>query len=106
MKIKLQAAKSKIHISCDLWTSPNSLTILGIIAHYVDEDGKLQRSNLALKSIIGDHTGEHLAEIILEVLEEWGIVSKLGFFMMDNAQSNNVMVRAIQKGIYTNFSSF
>ena len=102
MKSKLQAAKSKIHISCDLWTSPNSLVILGIIAHYVDEDGKLQRSNLALKSIIGDHTGEHLAEVILKVLQEWGIVSKLGFFMMDNAQSNDVLLRVIQRGICTN----
>lgn len=105
IKNKLHAAKSKVHISCDLWTSPNSLAILAIIAHYVDADGKLQRSNLALKSIIGDHKGEHLAEITLEVLQEWGIVSKLGFFMMDNAQSNDVMVRAIQKGIYTNFYS-
>jgi hypothetical protein len=85
MKSKIQAAKSKIHISCDLWTSPNSLAILGIIAYYVDEDSKLQRSNLALKSIIGDYTEEHLTEIILKVLQEWGIVLKLGFFMMDNA---------------------
>jgi hypothetical protein len=98
MRTKIQAAKSKIHISCDLWTSLNSLAILGIIAHYVNEDGKLQQSNLALRSIIGDHTGEHLAEVILEVLQEWGIISKLGFFMMDNAQSNDVLVRTIQKG--------
>ena len=70
MKSKLQATKSKIHIFYDLWTSLNSLVILGIIAYYVDEDSKLQQSNLALKSIIGDHTGEHLAEVILKVLQE------------------------------------
>ena len=32
IKATLQKARSKIHISCDLWTSPNSLTILGITA--------------------------------------------------------------------------
>ncbi|KFA45512.1 hypothetical protein S40293_10332 [Stachybotrys chartarum IBT 40293] len=30
VKQRIQSAKSRIHISCDLWTSPNSLAILGI----------------------------------------------------------------------------
>ncbi|RKK07528.1 hypothetical protein BFJ65_g17733 [Fusarium oxysporum f. sp. cepae] len=29
VKQRIQSAKSRIHISCDLWTSPNSLAILG-----------------------------------------------------------------------------
>ncbi len=65
MKEVLLAARSRIHISCDLWTSPNSLAILGIIAHFVDKDGTLQAMVLALKSIVGDHTGESLVMPIL-----------------------------------------
>ena len=98
MKAKIQSARSKIHISCDVWTSPNSLAILGVIAHYIDEEGTLQHTNLALKSIIGDHTGESLAVAIIEVLEDWGFASKLGFIVSDNAAPNDVMMRVLQRG--------
>jgi len=98
MAQQIQSARSKIHISCDLWTSPNSLAILGIIAHFINENGKLQHCTLALKDIIGDHGGENLAKAMMEVLEEWGFVSKLGFFTMDNATNNDVMMRALQRG--------
>ncbi|KAK2922896.1 hypothetical protein FoTM2_017136 [Fusarium oxysporum f. sp. vasinfectum] len=51
VKQRIQSAKSRIHISCDLWTSPNSLAILGVVAHYVTEDGQLEHHVLALKDI-------------------------------------------------------
>jgi hypothetical protein len=85
-------ARSKIHISCDLWTSSNLLAILGVVAHFVTEDGKLQRCVLALKDIIGKHTGENLAQAMVEVLEEWRFASKLGYFVMDNAENNDTMM--------------
>ena len=31
----LQRARSKIHISCDVWTSTNGLSLLGVVAHFV-----------------------------------------------------------------------
>ena len=106
IKKQIGSAKSKVHISCDLWSSPNSLVILGIIAHYIDEDGKLQHSTLALPSAVGDHTGEHLCEVLMAVLKDWGLGEKLGFFMMDNAPNNDVMMRALQRGKTVLFSSW
>jgi hypothetical protein len=41
-QVKLQYALSKVHFTVDLWTSPNSLAILGMIAHYVSKTGVLQ----------------------------------------------------------------
>ena len=35
----LQDALTNIHLSIDLWTSPNALAILGIVAHYITADG-------------------------------------------------------------------
>ncbi|WKT54430.1 hypothetical protein QSH57_005014 [Fusarium oxysporum f. sp. vasinfectum] len=51
VKQRIQSAKSRIHISYDLWTSPNSLAILGVVAHCVTEDGQLEHHVLALKDI-------------------------------------------------------
>ena len=42
LKGELQKAQSLVHFSFDLWTSPNHLALLGIVAHFVDEFGQNQ----------------------------------------------------------------
>jgi hypothetical protein len=54
---KVQSALSKVHFTVDLWSSPNSLAIIGMIAHYISENGELTHSVLALKEIEGKHSG-------------------------------------------------
>ena len=88
----MYSAKSKIHFSCDLWTSLNSVAILGVIAHFIAENGELRQPVLGLKEVKDEHTGEHLASKIMEVVETYGIASKLGYFMMDNASNNDIMM--------------
>lgn len=48
LKGVLARAVSKIHFSFDLWTSPNHLALLGVVAHFIDEFGQNQsvRSHL------------------------------------------------------------
>ncbi|KAF4332994.1 ribonuclease H [Fusarium beomiforme] len=99
VKQRIQLAKSRIHISCDLWTSPNFLAILGVVGHYVTEDGQLEHHILALKDIDSEHDGSHLAAAILEVVDEWGFASKLGYFVMDNAGNNDTMMRSLSLGL-------
>ncbi|KJZ73349.1 hypothetical protein HIM_07353 [Hirsutella minnesotensis 3608] len=99
VKQRIQSAKSKIHISCDLWTSPNSLAILGVVAHYVAEDSQLEHHVLALKDIDSEHDGYHLATAILEVVDDWGFASNLGYFVMDNAGNNDTMMRSLSLGL-------
>ncbi|EXK24176.1 hypothetical protein FOMG_19084 [Fusarium oxysporum f. sp. melonis 26406] len=84
---------------CDLWTSPNSLAILGVVGHYVTEDGQLEHHILALKDIDSEHDGSHLAAAILEVVDEWGFASKLEYFVMDNAGNNDTMMRSLSLGL-------
>src|SRR5579859_2928030 len=38
IKQHLAMAASNIHISCDMWSSPNNYALLGIIAHWTDPD--------------------------------------------------------------------
>ncbi|KAH7459105.1 hypothetical protein FOMA001_g19259 [Fusarium oxysporum f. sp. matthiolae] len=99
VKQRIQSAKSRIHISCDLWTSPNSLAILGVVSHYVTEDCQLEHHVLALKDIDSEHDGSHLAVAILKVVDEWGFASKLGYFVMDNAGNNDTMMRSLSLGL-------
>lgn len=91
----LQSAQSKIHFTVDLWTSANSKALLGIISHYFADNGDLQQSVLALRELEGQHTGENQSQVIMKVIEEYGIASKVGYFMMDNAENNETMMKAL-----------
>jgi hypothetical protein len=90
--VLLQRSKTKIHISCNLWSSPNSLAILGVVAYYITRDSGLQHSVLALNEIDGDYTGKNLAPVILEVIPDYRFKTNLGFFAIDNASNNDTIM--------------
>ncbi|KFY06907.1 hypothetical protein V491_08569, partial [Pseudogymnoascus sp. VKM F-3775] len=80
-------------------TSTNSLALLGIIAHYFAEDGQLRESVLALRELEGRHTGANQSQLILKVIDEFGIASKVGYFIMDNAENNDTMIQSLSAAL-------
>ena len=95
VKREVQLALSKVHFTVDLWTSPNALAILGMIAHYTSESGQLEHSVLALRELDGKHSGHNIAGCVMQVINDYGIASKVGYFMMDNADNNDTMMEAL-----------
>jgi hypothetical protein len=95
IKQGLQSALSSIHFTVDMWTSPNFLSMFGVIAHYTDENGQLSHAVLAIKEIDGEHSGENMAHSLMEVLDDYQIKSKIGYFMTDNACQNDTMLQII-----------
>jgi hypothetical protein len=95
----LQAALSHIHISLDIWTSPNRWLILAICAHFTSYDQKKEKALLALKKVPG-HSGDDQFSILLPVLQDYGIELKLGAIIADNAPPNNVLCRTIEKHMW------
>ncbi len=91
---KLQSALSRIHLSLDIWTSPNHHLFLGIVAHFIDNGEKKQQALLALRTV-PNHTGEEQANVLFQVLQDFGIVERLGVIMGDNASNNDTLCRAI-----------
>ena len=92
---KLQSAISSIHLSLDIWTSPNRLLLLGIVAHFVDYQEKLWKALLALRTI-ANHAREEQFAILLPILKDYGIVEKLGAIVGDNASTNDTLYRTIE----------
>ena len=72
--------------------------LLVITAHYVAEDKQLEKILLAVKEIKGKHTSENMSKIVIEVINDQGIVLKLGYFQIDNARSNDTMLYALSAG--------
>ena len=94
----LQRSRSRVSISFDLWTSPNPYAILGVVAMWIDASGKRRSTVLGMRRIYGEHSGENIGSIVIEVLREYNIGGDLvGYFMLDNASSNDAAVEFILK---------
>jgi len=95
VKKNVSEAQSKIYISCDLWTSINDLLILIVIFYYVDKNGNIRRTIISIKEVDGSHIRENLSVLILIVIKEWSIQDNLGYFIMDNIENNDIMMKSI-----------
>ena len=91
----LQSAISHIHISLDIWTSPNRLLLLAIYAHFTSYKFKRQKVLLALKLVYG-HSGEEQFKVLLPVLHDYSIIRKLRAIVGDNASTNGTLYKVIQ----------
>lgn len=104
VRVVLYMAVSKIHISCDLWSSTNLLSLLGVVAHFLDSNNFKRTILLGVPRVLGGHDGENVAASLLDVLRRFEVEKKLGVFVMDNAYNNNTynkdtMLRALRKSI-------
>ncbi|KAK2470914.1 hypothetical protein H9L39_17145 [Fusarium oxysporum f. sp. albedinis] len=106
VKRALQNALSSVHIVPDNWTSPNCLGVIGFTVQFVTEDHGLQSLVVRIKELEGQHSGENMAEAIMEFIREYGIASKVGYFMMDNASNMNTMIDKVSDDLEHEFDVF
>jgi hypothetical protein len=91
----MNKARSRIHLSFDLWTSPNYKALLGIVGHWTAEDLSLKTVLLAMREVQGMHTGNTIGTKIFEVIQEYHIVSLLGYSTTDNASNNDTALTTL-----------
>jgi hypothetical protein len=95
IKKELATARSRIHVSFDLWTSPNSKGLVGVIYHHLSKDWKMCSMLAGMRRLKGAHTGEGIAEVVIPIIKAMGVTDQLGFFLGDNAGPNDNAIRAI-----------
>ena len=88
-------SKSNILLSFGMWTSDATKSYIATVGHVIDSEWKLQTILLAFRRVIGCHSGENMAQTVSEVIKEYNIVNKLGYFVLDNAEANDTCVEAI-----------
>lgn len=94
---RLQSAISSVHISLDIWTSPNRLLFLATCGHFIDREEEKARRLLLNLSCVSGHSGDNQFEILKPVLEDFGIVRKLGVIIGDNSGTNDTLCRAVER---------
>lgn len=98
---KLQSALTDIHLSVDVWTSPNNYLFLATCAHFVNAQDQRIKALLALRTI-ANHSGEEQWNTLLPVLQDYGIVRKLGTIVADNSTTNDTLCRTISQYLSEN----
>jgi hypothetical protein len=92
----LRESPYQLHYGFDLWTSPNGLAILGIVVHWMDAEDRKHDTLVGLRAMDSSHSGEHMFEVLWEVIEELGVQHKIGYFILDNAHSNTQALRCLE----------
>jgi hypothetical protein len=69
-----------------------------VVAHFVSEDNLLETLVMDLLELQGSHDGDNIASHLVKVLEEWGVISKPGYVVMDNASNNDTMMKQLSSG--------
>ncbi|KAM0708864.1 hypothetical protein Q7P35_002900 [Cladosporium inversicolor] len=89
VKSHLQSATTKINLSFDLWTSPgHRLSLLGVVAHYLDASFTPRVVLLALPRMQGAHTAVNLSEQLSSILRYFKLEDAFGHAITDNASEN------------------
>ena len=89
-----------IHVTCDDWISSNRLKFLNVITHFIDEKKTLRIMLLTLKKIKNNHNDENMTIIIHKVTRTYDFRDKLSYFVMNNVNNNDTMMKIISKNLY------
>jgi hypothetical protein len=95
----LAKARSSISVSFDGWLADNQLDMLGVTAHYLDEQLRVKTVLLGLRPMYGAHSCVAIAEELLTVMRDFKISDRVGYFVADNASNNDAALRQIAKEI-------
>lgn len=66
-----------VSVALDAWTSSSGLPFLGIVVKWVSEHWKVTTVTIGFERLIGEHTGDNLAEALASVLSEFNLIDKV-----------------------------
>jgi hypothetical protein len=98
VELELQSAFSRVNLSFDLWMSPGRrLSLLGVVAHYLNDKYEPCTVLLALPRITGAHTATSVATQILALLSHFSMQQRFGYSITDNASENGACLAILGK---------
>ncbi|KAF8867502.1 hypothetical protein BD779DRAFT_1464336, partial [Infundibulicybe gibba] len=59
--------------------SSNLIAFMAIVAHYVNNDGQLEELLIDFRELIGEHSGENMAEVVWQTLSTYGLRDRVRY---------------------------
>ena len=95
LKAYFKEIEASINITLDIWTSPNGKSILGITAHWIDNNWVLRETLIDVVELFQSHTGFNIAAKVFKSFQEYGIDKKVFCITADNASNNKTMAEEL-----------
>ncbi|KAK6977237.1 ribonuclease H-like domain-containing protein [Favolaschia claudopus] len=95
IKRRFKKLAACISTATDAWTSPNHKAYVAVSGHF-EEDGVKVDCLLDFVEVPVAHTGENLAEVLSNVIHDFGIENKHLSITADNASSNDTMMTHLE----------
>ena len=97
VKRRLLSARSLIHISMDVWSSPQRKSFIAIHAQWVDEAYMPHKALLGLPNLRRSRAGAAMAPHLMSVIQKFDLAHRLGYFTGDNDTKNDTCLRQLAK---------
>lgn len=95
-----KSSRSKIHVSFDIWSAPSWICVICVWGYWIDAKEFRQRRMLGFRRIYASHSGESESEVLLKLLDEYGIKNRVGYFVCDNASSNDAAIKIVLQELF------
>jgi hypothetical protein len=82
---------AKVSIALDCWTSPDQKPFMAITGYWICPEFRYHEVLLGFPPVPGEHTGERLALVVMEVLEKHELSHRILGITTDNATNNGTM---------------
>ena len=83
------AKATAVSLTTDTWTSNSTESYITVTEHYVDNEWRMHSGVLMTRAMPEKHTGDNLADKLIECVEEFGISDKVECCVHDNAANMN-----------------
>jgi hypothetical protein len=95
----LLTAISKVYISFNGWTTKGSKRgFFGVVAYFLDAASVIRDLPIDLPQLVGAYTSKQIAKVINSTLTTYSNTPlKLGYFVLNNATSNNTAIAALAR---------
>ena len=100
--IELMNDAPGVSITTDLWTSTATRGYITVTGHFIASDWKMHSNILATRALDDKHSGENIADAIINIKQEFKIQTIMGF-VTDNAGN---MLTAAQHASFSRWPCF
>lgn len=83
------SAGAKINLTIDAWTSSNKLPFLAVTAHWINTQYEKFNTLIGFERLKGSHTASNMADVLVKVLNMYGIRESINCITADNATVND-----------------
>ena len=96
MKQTISSGRYSVALTSDIWTGQSKMDFMSVVVHNIDDDWNLNKRIIAFRRIEGSHTSQNILDIIVSVIGEWCLTNRIISVTLDNATSNNAMIRELK----------